>query len=138
MSSSVASRASDPDGATKLLVTLADGEAVEAVMIPADRRLTACVSTQVGCRMGCAFCASRGVPFVRNLAFHEMVEQALLVKRESGGNLTHVVFMGVGEPLDNLAETLRAIERLNAPWALGIGMRRITISTVGIRGKIRE
>ena len=126
------------DGTDKLLIRLADGEAVEAVKIPARDRLTACISSQAGCRWRCAFCASRAVPFKRNLAAHEMVEQAIHVAKRAGGKLTHVVFMGVGEPLDNLENVLAAIHRLNEPKGLGIGMRRMTLSTIGVPGKVRE
>jgi len=134
----VESVASARDGTDKLLVRLSDGEAVEAVKIPAKDRLTACVSTQVGCRRGCAFCASRAVPFKRDLAAHEMVEQAIHVAARADGALTHVVFMGVGEPLDNAENVLAAIAALNAKRGLNIGMRRMTISTVGVPGRLRE
>jgi len=126
------------DGTEKLLVRLADNEAVEAVKIPAGDRLTACVSTQVGCRRQCTFCASYAVPYIRNLAPHEMVEQAMHVARQARGKLTHVVFMGVGEPLDNLKNVLQALRRFNMKWCMNIGMRRMSLSTVGVPGKIRE
>jgi len=122
------------DGTTKLLVRLADGEAIEAVMIPEGRRNTACLSTQVGCPIGCVFCASGLGGLVRNLEPGEIVEQVLHVLDllPEGKRLTNIVVMGIGEPLLNYAATRRALEVLTARWGLGLSPRRITVSTVGL------
>ncbi len=132
-----------PGGTTKILLEWADGATTESVMIPAPRgrRRTACVSTQVGCGVGCRFCASGLGGVVRNLTVGEILEQALvlndlLAEREEA--LTHVVFMGMGEPLANFRNTVAAVRRLNAPWGLGIGQRRITVSTVGLPKQIER
>ena len=122
----------DPAGTRKLLVGLADGEEVEAVLIPAADRRTVCVSSQVGCRFNCAFCASGKLGFRRNLDAGEIVGQVVLAARAYGARPSHVVFMGIGEPLDNYDAVLRAVRILNDPEGLGIGARRITISTCGI------
>jgi 23S rRNA (adenine2503-C2)-methyltransferase len=121
-----------PEGTRKMLVRLPDGEAVEEVLIPAPRRKTVCVSSQVGCRFKCAFCASGQSGLFRSLESGEMVAQVLLAAQEYGERVSHVVFMGVGEPFDNYDEVLRAARRMNAPDGLGISARRITISTCGV------
>ncbi len=128
------------DGTAKLLVGLHDGEAVETVVIPDARRRTVCVSTQVGCAMQCAFCASGADGLVRNLSAGEIVGQLLLVQaalppRE---RISNVVYMGMGEPLANYDAVLKSIRIANAQWALGIAARRITVSTVGLPGQIRR
>lgn len=119
-------------GAVKLLVALADGERIEAVLIPAARRLTLCISSQVGCRFHCAFCASGQAGFRRHLHAGEMVAQCLLAWRDARSKPTHAVFMGIGEPLDNYDEVLKAIRILNDPDGLRIAARRITVSTCGL------
>jgi len=135
------------DGTQKLLITWPDGQAVETVWIPDGERHTVCVSSQVGCPVGCRFCASglRGVE--RNLAAGEIVEQALRVRalvtaRPAAdgrpARLSNVVLMGMGEPLANYEHVVRAIRTLNAPWGLGIGARKITLSTVGLPKQIRR
>lgn len=121
-----------PDGTRKLLVRLTDGDAVEAVLIPAADRRTVCVSTQVGCRHHCAFCASGQAGLLRNLAAAEIVGQVLLAWREYGDRPTHVVFMGIGEPLDNYDATLKAVRILNDHDGINIGARRLTLSTCGL------
>ena len=128
----------DGDGTVKLGIRLRDGHTVEAVMIPEGKRRTACVSTQVGCPVGCLFCASGADGFKRNLDAHEMVEQVLHLSRQLAheDRLTHVVFMGIGEGLLNARNLLKAIGILNAPWGLNVGARRMTVSTVGLRGTI--
>ena len=123
----------DAGGTQKVLVTLPDGDRVETVLIPADTRRTVCVSSQVGCRFACAFCASGQAGFRRNLEAGEMVGQVLCSARP-----THVVFMGIGEPFDNYDAVLKAVRILNDPDGLAIGARRITISTVGIIPGIRR
>ena len=117
----------------KILAGLGDGECVEEVLIPAAERRTVCVSSQVGCKFACAFCASGQAGFRRNLSAGEMVGQVLLAAAAYGDRPTHLVFMGVGEPLDNYDEVLRAIRIVNHPDGLGIGARRITLSTCGVR-----
>lgn len=116
----------------KLLVQLNDGEAVEEVLIPAPARRTVCVSSQAGCRYHCAFCASGQAGFRRHLEAGEMVGQVLCAARTYGERPTHVVFMGIGEPLDNYDCVLKAVRIINDPDGLGIGARRITISTSGL------
>jgi 23S rRNA (adenine2503-C2)-methyltransferase len=134
------------DTTRKFLFRLADGNLIESVLIPAspalygetsDRR-TACVSTQVGCAYGCKFCASGLDGFTRNLEAGEIVEQLLAIEAESGEKIDNIVFMGMGEPLANLTNLLRAIRIINAPWGLEIGARHITISTSGLAPQIRK
>ncbi|MEO8439732.1 MAG: 23S rRNA (adenine(2503)-C(2))-methyltransferase RlmN [Spartobacteria bacterium] len=134
------------DTTRKFLFRLADGNLIESVLIPAspalygetsDRR-TICVSTQVGCAYGCKFCASGLDGFSRNLEANEIVDQLLAVEAESGEKIDNIVFMGMGEPLANLTNLLRAIRIINAPWGLEIGARHITISTSGLAPQIRK
>jgi 23S rRNA (adenine2503-C2)-methyltransferase len=134
------------DTTRKFLFRLDDGNLIESVLIPAstalygqksDRR-TACVSTQVGCAYGCKFCASGLDGFIRNLRANEIVDQIIAIERASGEKIDNIVFMGMGEPLANLANVMRAIRILNAPWGLGIGARRITVSTSGLAPQIRK
>ena len=121
------------DGTQKLLLKLKDGNSIEAVIIPAENRVTGCISTQAGCRYACNFCASGMNGFKRNLAPGEIIEEVLLAKKNSAENrLTHLVFMGTGEPLDNYDNLLKAIRIINSPDGLNIGSRRMTISTCGI------
>jgi len=121
-----------------------DERRTECVMIPTDRRRTACVSSQVGCPVGCAFCASGLGGLEGNLSAGQIVEQVwrLSWMRGAGGappqRISHVVFMGMGEPLANFAAVTRAIRTINAPWGLGISARRITVSTVGLPDAIRK
>jgi len=121
------------DGSTKFLLKLADGERVETVRITQGKRQTVCVSSQAGCKFRCVFCASGASGFRRNLTAGEMVAQVLCARDAPGpGPVTHVVFMGMGEPLDNYDQVLAAVRRLNHPKMAGIGARRITISTAGV------
>jgi 23S rRNA (adenine2503-C2)-methyltransferase len=135
------------DGTRKLLLSWPDGAAVETVWIPAGRRNTACLSTQVGCPVGCPFCASGLDGLQRNLTAGEIVEQALRVRRlitaaagesEAVGGLSNIVIMGMGEPLANYHQLVRALRIINASWGLAIGARRITVSTVGLPKQIRQ
>jgi len=119
-------------GTRKILVGLRDGERVEEVLIPADDRRTVCVSSQVGCRFRCAFCASGQAGFRRHLETGEIVAQVLLAWRGFGEKPTHVVVMGVGEPFDNYDAVLKAVRIINDQDGLCIGARRITISTAGV------
>jgi 23S rRNA (adenine2503-C2)-methyltransferase len=136
-------RSPSPGGTAKLLLRWPDGASTETVMIPADDhgrpRRTVCVSTQVGCDVGCRFCASGIGGVRRNLTVGEVLEQALRVAAEldaAGERLSHVVFMGMGEPLVNYGVTVEAVRRINR--LLGIGRRRITVSTVGLPKQIRR
>jgi 23S rRNA (adenine2503-C2)-methyltransferase len=133
----VAVRQVATDGTTKLLLRLHDGRTVESVLMPAFRadRAAGCISSQVGCAMGCDFCATTKTGFERNLTAGEIVEQFLALRREAhsvGRKLQTVVFMGMGEPLLNLDAVLAAIPRLAENSLGGLGWRQITVSTVGI------
>jgi 23S rRNA (adenine2503-C2)-methyltransferase len=127
------------DGTTKLLLALPDGATIESVLIPDGRRLTLCVSTQVGCAMDCGFCATATLGFRRHLTRGQIVEQLLLARTHAPADatgaperVTNLVFMGMGEPLHNYGGTVGAIEALTAPWGAGVSPRRITVSTVGL------
>lgn len=122
------------DGTEKLLFRLDDGETVESVLIPDENRLTLCLSTQVGCTLDCTFCLTGTMGLKRNLKAHEIVDQVLGARAHAGPErpITNLVFMGMGEPLANLAAVCEAIERLTAPWGLGYSPRRITVSTSGL------
>lgn len=126
------------DATAKVVVRLADGEILESVLLREEGRTAACVSTQVGCPVGCPFCASGIDGSARNLRAHEIVEQVLLLDRllPQEARLTHLVLMGIGEPLLNFEAVNRAIEILHSDDGYGMGARRITISTVGPRGKL--
>jgi 23S rRNA (adenine2503-C2)-methyltransferase len=125
-----------PDKTRKYLLRLHDGLLIETVGIPTSQRLTVCVSTQVGCAMGCNFCATGKQGFTRNLEAREIVDQVLTVQSDFGDRISHVVFMGMGEPLANLEAVVQAVKIINED--VGIGQRSLTISTVGIPGKIHE
>ncbi|MBF2026705.1 MAG: 23S rRNA (adenine(2503)-C(2))-methyltransferase RlmN [Oscillatoriales cyanobacterium C42_A2020_001] len=125
-----------PDGTVKFLLRLGDGHIIEAVGIPTENRLTVCVSSQVGCPMACDFCATGKGGFVRNLATHEIVDQVLTVQEDFQQRVSNIVFMGMGEPMLNIDNTIAAIRCLNQD--IGIGQRGITVSTVGIPGHIRR
>ncbi len=129
--STVARTEPSEDGAVKLLVRLADGECVECVLIPEGDRLTACLSSQVGCGVGCIFCASGTDGAVRNLSAGEIVEQGLHLTAYAGRRLTNIVMMGMGEPLHNVFEVAKALRILQAPEGQDLGARRITVSTSG-------
>ena len=118
------------DATTKLLLGTDDGETIETVGIPTDQRLTVCVSSQVGCPMACRFCATGKGGLQRSLATHEIVDQVLSIREVMDRRPSHVVFMGMGEPLLNSESVLDAIRCFNDD--LGIGQRRITVSTVGV------
>ncbi len=134
------------DTTRKFLFQLGDGALIEAVLIPAspalygeasDRR-TICVSTQVGCAYGCKFCASGLDGWSRNLSAGEIVDQVLRVEEISGEKINNIVFMGMGEPMANYANLMKAVAIINAPWGIGLGARHITISTSGLAPQIRE
>ncbi len=120
------------DGTAKYVFELSDGNIIESVLMRDKDRLTACVSSQAGCRFGCSFCATGRLQFRRNLTAGEIIEQVYQISRDAGEKLNNVVYMGMGEPLDNYDNTLRAIRILAHPYGCNIGIRRHTISTVGI------
>ncbi|MCM8776458.1 MAG: 23S rRNA (adenine(2503)-C(2))-methyltransferase RlmN, partial [Candidatus Omnitrophica bacterium] len=145
----------------KFLFQTCDGKFLESVLISQRDRRTVCVSTQIGCKIGCIFCASGQGGFERNLTAGEIVEQVVWIERSiqsyrggaprspegesafsmtnhDGGRITNVVFMGMGEPLDNFEAVMKALKILQASWGFGLGARRITVSTVGITPKVLE
>ncbi len=128
------------DRTEKLLLELHDGQFIECVLMRETDRRTICISTQVGCAMGCVFCASGLLGLKRNLTTGEILEQVLRLDRllQKGEQITNVVVMGIGEPLANLKSLIPALDTLNEKGGLGLGARRITISTVGLPEKIRE
>jgi 23S rRNA (adenine2503-C2)-methyltransferase len=135
-----------PDSTRKYLFRLSDGNLIETVLIaaspalygePSDRR-TLCVSTQVGCAYGCKFCASGLDGWTRNLRADEIIDQLMRVEEVSGEKVNNLVFMGMGEPLANFEQVMRALGIFNAPWGLGIGARHMTISTSGLAPQIRQ
>lgn len=129
-------RSQAPDGTVKFLLRLQDGHIIETVGIPTAKRLTVCVSSQVGCPMACSFCATGKGGFLRNLETHEIVDQVLMVQADFEQRVSNVVFMGMGEPLLNDENVLTAVRSLNQD--IGIGQRSITVSTVGIPNRIRR
>jgi len=134
-------RAESRDGTVKFLFGLADGESIESVLIPEPTRLTLCISTQAGCAFGCAFCATALLGLKRNLTCGEIVEQILEVSRTltDDRRITHVVLMGMGEPLANYDQTMRALQIItNSEWGVGISPRRVTLSTVGLVPQIEK
>ena len=134
------------DGTLKLLLQFENPQStsphqVETVLIPEQKRHTACLSTQFGCPIKCTFCATGQGPFLGNLTTGQIIEQALRLQKilnGQGQRLSHIVFMGMGEPFLNYEATLKAIRILHAPWGLGISARRITLSTVGLPAAIRR
>jgi len=128
----LADRLRSKDGTEKFLWRLEDGFFVESVLIKEGKRRTACLSTQVGCRFRCPFCASGQGGFKRDLKMSEIADQIAEVQKITGCRVTNVVFMGMGEPLDNYDNLVRALEVINSPSGLGIGARKITVSTCGI------
>ncbi len=123
---------------SKFLFKLSDNEKVEAVLMNHDYGNSLCISTQVGCNMGCKFCESGRLKKIRNLTTGEMVEQILLVENLKKIRISHVVVMGIGEPFDNYDNLVKFIEIINHPKALALGSRHITVSTCGIIPKIEE
>jgi 23S rRNA (adenine2503-C2)-methyltransferase len=136
----VARHLSARDGTHKLLLRLHDGQLIECVLLQEDGRRTVCISTQVGCGMGCVFCASGIGGVARNLTAGEVLEQVIRLRNllPADERLSHVVVMGMGEPLANLDNLLEALETVTARDGLGIGARHITISTVGLPAKLRR
>lgn len=135
----VVSELKSQDGTKKFLFSLADRETVETVLIPTETRATVCVSTQAGCKFGCKFCASGIGGWTRNLQPSEILSEILYAKSHAEGHpLSHIVFMGTGEPLDNYDNLMKAIRLINAPEGIGIAARRITVSTCGVIPKILQ
>jgi len=128
----IAQKLVDKDGTRKYLLEYPDGNVVETVLMKYEKRpnLTACLSTQIGCAMGCTFCATGRNKFIRNLTAAEIVDQIMIIQKDTGLTITNLVFMGQGEPLLNYDETVKAINIINTE--LEIGMRRMTVSTCGI------
>ena len=126
------------DGTIKYLWELADGNCVESVLMQYHHGNTVCISSQVGCRMGCAFCASTIAGRVRDLTPSEMLDQVIFTQKDSGLEISNIVLMGIGEPMDNLDTVLRFLELVNHPDGLNIGMRHISLSTCGLVDRIDE
>ncbi len=130
------------DGTIKNAVTLFDGMVVESVLIPTEKRITACVSSQVGCSLACKFCATARLKRQRNLSPDEIYDQVVAIKEQSelffGRPLTNIVFMGMGEPLLNYANVISAIEKITSPKGLNMASKRITVSTVGVAKMIMK
>ena len=126
------------DGTKKYLFDILDGNAIESVLMEYHYGKSICVSSQVGCKMGCKFCASTGIPFIRNLTAGEIVEQILAVEQDTGEKISNIVFMGIGEPLDNYENVIKAIRILNNPKGLNIGARHISVSTSGLVPRIYD
>lgn len=129
---------SQKDGTIKYLWRLSDGNCVETVLMRYHYGNTVCISTEVGCAMGCAFCASTLGGLVRRLEPHEMLEQVLFTQVDSGLPVSHIVLMGIGEPLDNFENVLRFLELVNSAEGMNISMRHISLSTCGLVPKIDE
>jgi len=130
------------DGTIKNAVTLHDGLVVESVLIPTEKRITACVSSQVGCSLACKFCATARLKRQRNLSVDEIYDQVVAIKEQAelfyGRPLTNIVFMGMGEPLLNYANVIGAIDKITAQKGLNMASRRITVSTVGVAKMIKK
>jgi 23S rRNA (adenine2503-C2)-methyltransferase len=130
------------DGTVKSRFRTWDGHLVEGVLIPTEKRLTACVSSQIGCSLTCKFCATGYLERKRNLQFDEIVDEVVLINRQAetiyNKKLTNIVFMGMGEPLLNYKQVLQAIEKISSPDGLGMSPRRITVSTAGVAKAIKQ
>ena len=131
-------RQESKDGTIKYLFDILDGNAIETVLMKYHHGYSICISSQVGCKMGCKFCASTGINFVRSLTSGEIIEQILAVQQDAKVKVSNVVFMGIGEPLDNYANVLKAIKIMNNAKGLNIGARHISISTSGLVPKIYD
>ena len=128
---------SQNDGTIKYLWRLRDGNCVETVLMRYRHGNSVCISSEVGCAMGCAFCASTIGGLVRRLSASEMLDEGLFTQLDSGQQISNIVLMGIGEPLDNYDNVLRFLELVNAPEGMNIGMRHISLSTCGIVPKIK-
>ena len=134
----VRKQVSQKDGTVKYLWQLADGNCVETVLMRYHYGNSVCISSEVGCRMGCAFCASTLGGLVRRLEPAEMLEQVMFTQLDSGLPISHIVLMGIGEPLDNFDNVMRFLELVNSPDGMNISMRHISLSTCGLVPKIDE
>ncbi|MFA5291627.1 MAG: 23S rRNA (adenine(2503)-C(2))-methyltransferase RlmN [Phycisphaerae bacterium] len=134
----IAEKLEDPDGTAKYLFETADGQTIESVLLDESGRKTICVSTQIGCRLGCRFCATGYLKFARNLTAGEIVDQVITISADSGCKINNIVYMGMGEPLDNYENTIKAVRILADPAGKNIGIRRQTISTVGLPDGIKK
>ncbi|OKZ77563.1 MAG: 23S rRNA (adenine(2503)-C(2))-methyltransferase [Clostridium sp. 27_14] len=126
------------DGTIKYLFDVLDGNAIETVLMSYHHGYSICVSSQIGCKMGCKFCASTGINFIRSLTSGEIVEQIIAVEQDQNIRISNVVFMGIGEPLDNYDNVVNAIHIINNPKGLNIGARHISVSTSGLVSKIYQ
>ena len=126
------------DGTIKYLFDVLDANAIETVLMSYHHGYSICLSSQIGCKMGCKFCASTGINFERNLTSGEIVEQILAVEQDTGIRISNVVFMGIGEPLDNYENVVNAIHIINNQKGLNIGARHISVSTSGLVPKIYQ
>ena len=138
----IATRQVSSDGTMKFAFRLYDGEIVEGVLIPQEKRMTACISSQVGCSLACSFCATARLPRKRNLFFDEIYDQVALIHQETMKEhnlpLSNIVFMGMGEPLLNYTQVQKAIEKITSDEGLGMAPKRITVSTAGIAKMITK
>ena len=125
-------RQESSDGTIKYLFDVLDGNAIETVLMKYHHGYSLCVSTQIGCKMGCKFCASTGIAFARNLTSGEIVEELLAVERDQNIKISNVVYMGIGEPLDNYDNVVNSIRIINNPKGINIGARHISVSTSGL------
>lgn len=130
------------DGTIKYTFGLHDGHIVEGVLIPTSKRMTACISSQVGCNLGCKFCATGMIRYIRNLRFDEIFDQVAIINQEAvkeyGIPLSNIVYMGMGEPLLNYHEVLKSVGKITSPDGLGMSPQRITVSSVGIAPMIKQ
>src|SRR3972149_3978503 len=134
---SIADKRVSKDGTEKYLLMLEDGNSIESVLIPDEDRLTLCISTQVGCKLNCAFCLTGKGGFIRNLNHYEIIEQILSVRREKK-DITNIVLMGMGEPLDNYENVIKSIKTMISPHGLKIPAKKITLSTSGLIPEIKK
>ncbi|MCX7748114.1 MAG: 23S rRNA (adenine(2503)-C(2))-methyltransferase RlmN [Clostridia bacterium] len=126
------------DGTKKYLFSLKDENIIESVLMEYKHGLTACISSQIGCKMGCKFCASSGVGFIRNLSSGEILDQIISMQNDAGKRIGNIVIMGIGEPLDNYDNILKFLKLVNHKEGLNIGLRHISLSTCGLVPKIIE
>jgi 23S rRNA (adenine2503-C2)-methyltransferase len=134
----ITEKLTDPDGTVKYLLETSDGNKIEAVLLDEQGRKTICLSTQIGCRLGCVFCATGYIKFQRNLTAGEITDQVNTISKDAEVKINNIVFMGMGEPFMNYDDTLKTVRILASPFGKNIGIRRQTISTVGIVEGIKK
>jgi 23S rRNA (adenine2503-C2)-methyltransferase len=134
----IVEKLADPDGTEKYLFETSDGHKIESVLLDERGRKTICLSTQLGCRLGCKFCATGYLEFRRSLTAGEIIDQVNAISKDTNCKINNIVFMGMGEPFENYDDTLRAVRILSSPFGKNIGIRRQTISTVGIPAGIKK